>query len=187
MASKSNVVRPTSLTKVIKRYGERLGAKFPVKQSGGVDKLSYIVRVFETRTVEVIGHILAVEADRVQLHNLRKSGSTKTDVSFFNMDDVVSIEGKKGELGRITVRRKTLIEEYKDVQVKTAGKVLQITDANGDQVVLNTSVANVDFEISADADALGSSKKKAVKKEAPAKKTVKKTKKKAKRSEDSEF
>lgn len=185
MAKSSNVVRPTSLTKVIKRYGERLGSKFPTKASGGVEKLSYIVRVFETRTVEVIGHILSVDADRVQIHNLRKSGSTKTDVSFFNMSDVVTIEGKKGELGRLTVRRKTLIEEYKDVQIKTAGKVLQLTDANGDQVVINTNIEGVDFEIAADADALasGSSKKKAAKKET--KKVVKKSaKKKSKKSDD---
>ncbi len=188
MAAKSNVVRPTSLTKVIKRYGERLGSKFPTKSAGSVDKLSYIVRVFETRTVEVIGHIIAVEAERVQIHNLRKSGSTKTDVSFFDMADVVSIEGKKGELGRITVRRKSLIEEYKEVAVKTSGKVLQLIDANGDQVVINTAVSGVEFEITADADALASSSKKKVSKKETKKVVKKSSKKKAKRGDDdSEF
>lgn len=189
MAKSSNVVRPTSLTKVLKRYGERLGTKFPSKSANAVDKLSYLVRVFEVRTVEVVAHILSVDAERVQVHNLRKSGSTKTDVSFFNMSDVVSIEGKKGELGRITVRRKTLIEEYKEVSVKPTGKVLQLIDANGSQVVLNTGVEGVEVEVTADADALaaGSSKKKAAKKET--KKVVKKKagKKSKKSDDDDEF
>lgn len=181
----SNVQRATSQQKIHKRYAERLGAK--VSKRLNAEKLSYTVTVHAVVPTPVVGHILKVTKETVQIHNIRKSGSQKMDVSFLPMSDIIAIEGKQDELGQVVMMREAMIEEYKNVQVKASAEgVYQITNAAGETYIINSKVAGVRVEVTADASEAASAPAKKSKDAKEGKKTTKKLAKKKKKTDDDE-
>lgn len=171
----SGIVRKTALQRTRDKLSPRLGLKLPKKLS--VDSLAYTVRVMAKAPVQVSGHIISIDSNVLQMHHLRKSGSSKMDVSFFDMgSEVISVSGKKGELGHALLLRETQVEEYKNVSVKHSGNTFLLTDASGDQHLIQSSDL-VRVVVSAEADVPAGTSSKSDTKTKKAKKLPSKKKK----------